>query len=209
MFQEDEEYSYDTFHSHTYKIIVVGEIGTGKTSLIRRIIHNNFSENIQPTIGINFVQKIINWSSNTKIELQLWDIAGNTSKSWLTRMYYTSATAALILFDINNMDSFKKIKNWKRDIDEKVVTSNNQHIPCLLIGNKSDISDWGKSQEEMKKFCKNNGFLNFFKVSTKEDNNVKESINFLLKYIIENDVQPEKIESIDILNSKRSHKSCC
>ena len=199
---------FNNKEDHIYKIIVVGEIGTGKTSLIRRIVHNKFSENMQPTIGINFVKYNIDWVSNTKIELQLWDIAGNTDKSWLTRMYYASASAALVLFDMNNMNSFKEIKNWKRDIDDKVVTSKNQHIPCLLIGNKSDICDWNKSQEEMNKFCKHNGFLHFFKVSTRENRNVKENIKNILNKKTENEVQPEILQSIDILNSERPKKCC-
>ena len=59
-----------------YKILVIGELGTGKTSLIKRYVHQFFSTNYRATIGVDFALKVINWDNNTIVRLQLWDIAG-------------------------------------------------------------------------------------------------------------------------------------
>ena len=59
-----------------YKILVIGELGTGKTSFIKRYIHQYFSQHYRATIGVDFALKVINWDANTIIRLQMWDIAG-------------------------------------------------------------------------------------------------------------------------------------
>lgn len=61
---------------YLYKILVIGELGTGKTSLIKRYVHQFFSEHYRATIGVDFALKVINYDANTIIRLQLWDIAG-------------------------------------------------------------------------------------------------------------------------------------
>lgn len=61
---------------HLYKILVIGELGTGKTSFIKRYVHQFFSQNYRATIGVDFALKVLNWEQNTIIRLQLWDIAG-------------------------------------------------------------------------------------------------------------------------------------
>lgn len=61
---------------HLYKILVIGELGTGKTSFIKRYVHQFFSQNYRATIGVDFALKVLNWDASTIIRLQLWDIAG-------------------------------------------------------------------------------------------------------------------------------------
>lgn len=61
---------------HLYKTLVIGELGTGKTSFIKRYVHQFFSQNYRATIGVDFALKVIDWDQNTIIRLQLWDIAG-------------------------------------------------------------------------------------------------------------------------------------
>ncbi|KAK0053944.1 ras-related protein Rab-38-like isoform X1, partial [Biomphalaria pfeifferi] len=60
---------------HLYKILVIGELGTGKTSIIKRYVHQFFSQHYRATIGVDFALKVLNWDADTLIRLQLWDIA--------------------------------------------------------------------------------------------------------------------------------------
>lgn len=62
---------------HLYKVLVIGDLGVGKTSIIRRYVHHNYSNNYRATIGVDFALKVLNWDSET-VRLQLWDIAGKT-----------------------------------------------------------------------------------------------------------------------------------
>lgn len=62
---------------HLYKVLVIGDLGVGKTSIIRRYVHQTYSTNYRATIGVDFALKVLNWDSET-VRLQLWDIAGGT-----------------------------------------------------------------------------------------------------------------------------------
>ncbi|KAJ6660150.1 hypothetical protein lerEdw1_018077 [Lerista edwardsae] len=66
---------------HLFKILVIGELGVGKTSIIKRYVHQLFSQHYRATIGVDFALKVLNWDSKTLVRLQLWDIAGE--QGWL------------------------------------------------------------------------------------------------------------------------------
>lgn len=66
---------------HLYKILVIGDLGVGKTSIIKRYVHHNFSPNYRATIGVDFALKVLNWDQET-VRLQLWDIAGTHSPAF-------------------------------------------------------------------------------------------------------------------------------
>ena len=66
------------FRDHLYKVLVIGELGTGKTSIIRRYVHRAYSEHYRATIGVDFALKVMQWDENTVVRLQLWDIAGKS-----------------------------------------------------------------------------------------------------------------------------------
>ena len=66
---------------HLYKILIIGELGTGKTSIIKRYVHQFFTAHYRATIGVDFALKVVQWDPNTTVRLQLWDIAG---ESWPT-----------------------------------------------------------------------------------------------------------------------------
>lgn len=83
-----------------HKILVIGEPGIGKTSLIRRYVDNVFDKNYTATLGVDFALKVVPWENNMQIQLQLWDIAGQERFSSMTRVYYKQATACVIIFDI-------------------------------------------------------------------------------------------------------------
>lgn len=200
------------------KLIFVGDMGTGKTSFIRQFVSGVFSEFYKSTIGVDFAHKSIDWDENTTIDLQLWDISGQERFEKLTRMFYRESVGAYIFFDVNKLMTLDTAKFWKQDIDEKVFTNKNEPIPCVLLGNKCDLVksyEWGKTKEEMDQYCKENKYIGFFETSAAERINVDESINFIVKYILDNGIEPYMPDVSNCVpcqeteQKPRGKNSCC
>lgn len=90
---------------------------TGKTSIIKRFVHNIFSMHYKSTIGVDFALKVINWDPSTVVRLQLWDIAGQERFGNMTRVYYREAVGAFVVFDVTRVATFEAVQKWKNDID--------------------------------------------------------------------------------------------
>ncbi|KAG0009981.1 rab32, member RAS oncoprotein, partial [Podila clonocystis] len=124
---------------YLYKILVIGDLGTGKTSIIKRYVHNIFSMNYKSTIGVDFALKVIQWSPDTVVRLQLWDIAGQERFGNMTRVYYKEAVAALVVYDVTRPKTFEAVTKWKADLDSKVSLPQawgGGPIPVVLLANK-------------------------------------------------------------------------
>jgi small GTP-binding protein len=179
------------------KVLVVGEVGVGKTSIIKRYLHNLFSDGWKTTVGVDFGLKVLQYDPQTTINLQLWDIAGQERFSNMTRVYYKDASAAIIVFDVTRVATFQAVKKWKDDIDNKVTLANGKRLPVILLANKIDLSPEAlsspESKEQMEKYCKENGFLSWMDTSAKDDTNVSDAIMKLVHEVVKNikDIQSD------------------
>ncbi|XP_065165491.1 ras-related protein Rab-32 isoform X1 [Atheta coriaria] len=175
---------------HLYKILVIGDLGAGKTSIIKRYVHDFFSQHYRATIGVDFALKVLHWDANTVIRLQLWDIAGQERYGNMTRVYYKEAVGAFIVFDVTRSNTFESVSNWKADLDSKVQLPDGSSIPCVLLGNKCDQQKEGivNNPNKMNEFCKEKGFSAWFETSAKENVNVEEATRSLINEILTNDV---------------------
>ncbi|KAG0358306.1 rab32, member RAS oncoprotein [Podila minutissima] len=175
---------------YLYKILVIGDLGTGKTSIIKRYVHNIFSLNYKSTIGVDFALKVIQWSPDTVVRLQLWDIAGQERFGNMTRVYYKEAVAALVVYDVTRPKTFEAVTKWKADLDSKVSLPQawgGGPIPVVLLANKTDLQDEASTSldpAEMEKFCEEHGFLKWFATSAKDNNNIEDAARFLLTEIM-------------------------
>ncbi|KAI5622367.1 ras-related protein Rab-38-like [Silurus asotus] len=156
---------------HLFKVLVIGDLGVGKTSIIKRYVHQIFSQHYRATIGVDFALKVLNWDNHTVIRLQMWDIAGQERYGNMTRVYYREAVGALIVFDVTRATTFDAVPKWKDDLDTKVTLNNGKPVPVVLLANKSDQSRDGLSTQipKLETFCKENGFVGCFETSAKPD----------------------------------------
>eukprot|EP01087_Luapelamoeba_hula_P025040 TRINITY_DN974_c0_g1_i1.p1 TRINITY_DN974_c0_g1~~TRINITY_DN974_c0_g1_i1.p1 ORF type:complete len:226 (-),score=37.42 TRINITY_DN974_c0_g1_i1:151-780(-) len=168
-----------------FKVLVVGDMGTGKTAIIRRYVNHSYSEGYKATIGVDFALKEIRWDQKTLVRLQLWDIAGQERYGNMTRVYYKEAIGAFIVFDITNSGTFEAVKKWKDDMDAKVTLQEDKPIPVVLLANKCDLVKTPCNKEVMDEYCKENGFVSWFATSAKENTNVDEAVASLIETILQ------------------------
>nr|XP_058954151.1 ras-related protein Rab-7L1-like [Pocillopora verrucosa] len=171
-----------------FKVIIIGDATVGKTSFVKRYVNNHSGpgREYKPTVGVDFALKVIKYSDDTTIRLQLWDIAGQERFSTMTRVYYKGAAACVIMFDLTSQQTFNSTIKWKRDLDSKCTLPNGKTIPCILVGNKSDLSSTRPIEKEaIDKLCKENGFLGWTEMSVKEDVNVSETMDYLLAELLD------------------------
>ena len=112
------------------KILLLGDSGSGKTSFLNKYINNEFKEESELTIGVDYSSRIIN---NTKIEI--WDTAGQEVFRSITTSYFRGSNGVLIFMDLTNIDSINNIEYW---INTYIYKSGNNKKSILLLGNKSD-----------------------------------------------------------------------
>eukprot|EP00040_Diaphanoeca_grandis_P001983 m.20232 g.20232 ORF g.20232 m.20232 type:complete len:385 (-) comp12822_c0_seq1:277-1431(-) len=184
--QSDDGHSAQE-EEHMLKILVVGDTGTGKTTFIKRYASGIFVEKYKATIGVDFALKthIIN---NMSVTVQLWDIAGQERFGAMTHVYYKEAVAAMIMFDCTRKDTFDSVKQWKGDIDDKVMLSDDSPIPVLLVGTKSDLLHETKScitPKDLELYAKSQGYIGAFTCSSKNGDGVSEAAEKLVTVALE------------------------
>jgi small GTP-binding protein len=187
---------------YLYKVLVVGDVGVGKTSIIKRYVHNIFSMHYKATIGVDFALKVLNWDAKSVVRLQLWDIAGQERFGNMTRVYYKEAVGAFVVFDVTRIGTFEAVQKWKADIDAKVtVGSEERPIPVVLLANKCDLAReaFVQTQEQMDAFCKEHKFAAWFETSAKDNIGIDRAARFLVERIMENDQNRQRQQDSDIV----------
>ena len=191
------------------KTIVVGDSGVGKTCLLLRFIRDAFDESSQPTLGVEFMTKIVQ-TERHRIELQLWDTAGQELFRSVTRGYYRGSAGAFLVFDLTQRSSFENIARWLHDITEVA----RKDVVKILIGNKSDLEEIREiTKEEAEEFARAND-MTYFETSAKTGENVANAINKCLEIIdtapenqIMENIQPS--DSIFFDQEEKKEKGCC
>ncbi len=109
--------------AQTCKVVLIGESGVGKTSIISRYISNTFKSQLMSTPGANFVTKmIIMEDDNQSIKFEIWDTAGQERYRALAKVFYKNAAVCVLVYDITRKASFDELKNyWIKEIKENAL----------------------------------------------------------------------------------------
>ena len=129
----------------SFKVVLVGESGVGKTSIITQFIDQTFQEDQQSTTGGTFSTKSVICDNGKTLKFEIWDTAGQERYRSLTKMFYKDANAAVLVYDITRKDSFEELQNyWSQQIKE----SSPPNIILAIAANKSDLINQEAVEEE-------------------------------------------------------------
>ena len=109
----------------TCKVVLIGESGVGKTSIISRYINNTFKSQLMSTPGANFVTKnVIMEDDNQSIKFEIWDTEGQERYRALAKVFYKNAAVCVLVYDITRKTSFNELKNyWYKEIKENAQSN--------------------------------------------------------------------------------------
>jgi small GTP-binding protein len=147
------------------KLILIGDSGVGKTTLLKRKVDNIFVNDFVSTIGVDFVSMYYDKKYH-KLKAYIWDTAGQEKFKSITEVYYRDLTAALIFYDITNRESYNNIEKWINKLKE-----HNSFILTYIIGTKSDLELKREVFEEDLKKYKNDNII-LYECSSKTNHNI-------------------------------------
>ncbi|VFQ88158.1 unnamed protein product [Cuscuta campestris] len=158
------------------KLVLLGDMGAGKSSLVLRFVKGQFLEFQESTIGAAFFSSTVS-VDNTTVKFEIWDTAGQERYHSLAPMYYRGAAAAIIVFDITSSDSFERAKKWVQELQKQ----GNPNLVMALAGNKADLEDKRKVTSEVAKVYAEENGLFFRETSAKTALNVNDVFREIAK----------------------------
>ncbi|MBT8179893.1 MAG: GTP-binding protein [Eudoraea sp.] len=126
------------------KIVVLGHFGVGKTSLIRRFVEDTFSDNYKVSIGVHITKKVVVLNADDAVTFILWDLEGTDEMEQIRDAYLLGTHGVVFVFDVTRPSTFQ---NLIRDIE--IVRQKIQGPPILVVGNKTDLIDLEKLEQQM------------------------------------------------------------
>ncbi|KAK1303207.1 Ras-related protein RABF2b [Acorus calamus] len=151
------------------KLVLLGDVGAGKSSLVLRFVKGQFIDFQESTIGAAFFSQTIAVNDAT-VKFEIWDTAGQERYHSLAPMYYRGAAAAIVVYDITNPISFTRAKKWVQELQAQ----GNTNMIMALAGNKSDLLDARKVTAEATQTYAEENNLFFMETSAKSATNVNE-----------------------------------
>ena len=195
------------------KLIILGDSGVGKTSLMNQYVNRKFSKQYKATIGADFLTKEVKVDDNL-VTMQIWDTAGQERFQSLGVAFYRGADCCVLVYDVNNEKSFQNLENWREEFLAQASPSDPENFPFIVLGNKTD-QDGGQSRVVSEKkalsFCAASGnACPHFETSAKEDSNVQEAFECAARNALKNDVEDEVyLPDTIVVNKNGSAKSGC
>ena len=191
----------------SFKILFLGGIGVGKTSIINRYVKNIFINDQTPTIGIDYKSKIVIYNSK-KIKLKIFDTSGQERFHTLTKNYYRGADGIIMVFDLKRSETFDELTYWMEEINKNC---DKNKIGLILVGNKNDgnLDERKISKEQGNKIAELYNFI-YIETSAVTNDNIKECFDLMVKTLFEKNVNDcnniknnnEEKEDIDIDKNK-------
>ncbi|NWI87599.1 RAB17 protein, partial [Pitta sordida] len=195
--------------TYTYKVVLLGSMSVGKSSLAYRYVRNDFREFL-PTVGCSFFTQTLNLEAAT-VKFEIWDTAGQEKYHSVCHLYYRDAHAALLVYDIANRATFNRAKLWLEELEKKFLPD---EIVIALVGNKTDLAaEREVTTEEGEEFAQTKGLL-FMETSAKSNHQVKDIFMAIVQELLQREKEKASTPSSHgrstvHLEESRARMKCC
>lgn len=164
----------------TYKIVIFGDAGCGKTTLTQRYLTNLFKSDTSMTIGVDFEVKSLDIDEK-KVKLQIWDFGGEERFRFLLPTYVKGANGGIFMYDITNYSSLAHIDDWLTVILKKI----DDMFPVIVVGGKADLEEREVNSEEGIQIAESRDMDAFIECSSKTGENVEETFEALTRLMLQ------------------------
>jgi len=173
----------------TVKVLMLGESGVGKSSILNRFVDDKFSTNFLTTLGVEYKQKLYNINGKP-VSIQVWDTAGQEKFRTISPIYYRKVDGVVLVFDITDQNSFESVDFWMKNLADHA----SEDIKIILVGNKIDLDEKRVVTEETAKGEADKYNVKYFEASAKIRHNIKELFLTIAKDILEHKEAANKPE---------------
>lgn len=195
------------------KVIILGDSGVGKTSLMNQFVNHKFSNQYKATIGADFLTKEVQIDDRL-FTLQIWDTAGQERFQSLGVAFYRGADCCVLVYDVNVTKSFDDLNRWREDFLLQASPHDPENFPFVVLGNKIDV-DGGNSRvvsaKKAKAWCASKGNIPYFETSAKDGTNVEDAFQCIAKNAIRNEPEEDIYlpDTIDMSGGQQQRSSGC
>ncbi|XKL64342.1 hypothetical protein PGB90_004428 [Kerria lacca] len=165
-------------YDHLFKLLIIGDSGVGKSSLLLRFADNTFSGSYITTIGVDFKIRTVEIDGE-RVKLQIWDTAGQERFRTITSTYYRGTHGVIVVYDVTNGESFANVKRWLHEIEQ-----NCEFVNKILVGNKNDAPERKiVITEDAQRFADQMN-IQLFETSAKDNINVEEMFMAITRQVL-------------------------
>jgi Ras-related protein Rab-5C len=183
--------------------VFLGDTAVGKSCLTVRFARNEYLEFQEPTIGAAFLAKNIDYQGK-KIKLEIWDTAGQERYRSLAPMYYRSAKAAIVVYDITQQDTLAGAKSWIVELQK-----NQPDCVIILVGNKFDLNETRTIDvDEVKEYAREHNLIHI-ESSAKTGHNVAEIFNIICEEMLAQPLEDVVTVHPEIATMYSTSSNCC
>ncbi|KAK0067107.1 ras-related protein Rab-5C [Biomphalaria pfeifferi] len=192
----------------SYRVVLLGDQGVGKSSISLRFLRDEFHEHNAPTIGAAYLTQTLKVGDKT-VKLDLWDTAGQERFASLAPMYYRTAQGAIVVYDVCSKASFVRARDWVKELKTQAPAG----TIVMLCGNKIDIPDGREvSIEDGVQMARDKGLI-FAEVSAKSGQGVKSIFQAIAEKIVAKDSHsansaPPQDKGIRLSSNEKASSGC-
>ncbi|XP_019763787.2 ras-related protein Rab-35 isoform X1 [Dendroctonus ponderosae] len=217
-------------YDHLFKLLIIGDSGVGKSSLLLRFSDNTFTGSYITTIGVDFKIKTVNIDGQ-KVKLQIWDTAGQERFRTITSTYYRGTHGVVIVYDVTNGETFANVKRWLHEIDQNCEVVNRvlgesrsfsswvvlrRSFRPISVGNKNDTPDRKVVLTEDAQRFADTMNIKLFETSAKDNINVEEMFMSITRLVLRSKLEMKERQNdhkdvVNLRDKKKSSKKskCC